>query len=202
MGSAPTHETRAGVLPWRDLAVVYFYRGHFEPWQMNKPRHEDNQHIRRYADIGLKRLADRGFRLKNGMLYLAANKAVVKRHFPSVELLGPSDWPDKAGIHFFRQKNGKYIANIGRSSSGGGGGIHNQSKIDDLDAVVALSTLPRSHFYDAQLTSIKPDAMSKQRMDVKAGKKGLIESGWRECVPKEGCKSAIDLLSTIAKRNQ
>ena len=46
--------------------VSYFYRGHFEPWQLSKPVQPINYHLKLYSHVITERLREKGYSLERG----------------------------------------------------------------------------------------------------------------------------------------
>ena len=46
--------------------VSYFYRGHFEPWQLSKPVQPINYHIKLYSHVITERLREKGYYIERG----------------------------------------------------------------------------------------------------------------------------------------
>lgn len=181
--TAGDHDTLAGMVPWDSVAVVYHYRGHFEPWQMSRKRHNSNLYLRQYADHVIASLDAKGFRLVDGMLYLLTQKKVVDRFFPATEPYSLQYPPPAIAQISTKERTGYSFKNASAEL-----------------VWIALSTNKRRRPYDATLSRIKPQFELEYLRRTLVGKKGLLDAKtWKECIPSAGCKTAADLVDSIFK---
>lgn len=84
VSSSVTHE-RDGYLVPISQAVVFFYRGHFEPWMYEKPRHSTNDHITAYSNTTRNQIQALGYRIHNGQFSYSMKISKFHRKFLGLE---------------------------------------------------------------------------------------------------------------------
>ena len=211
------HETLAGTVPWATHAAVYFYRGHFEPWQLARQRHDDNLHIKQYADNEVASLDVKGFKLVDGTLYYLTQKKIAGRIFPAAVHIAVDELPSALVSSIIRKYNDtqrekqKAISmaepTFFSSSSSSVANLLAHGAEDPRDpndpnsqVWIALSARPRQKPYHAALEHVKPEFAREYLRRIAVGKKGLVDTNtWIECLPQKGCKTAIDLINKFYK---
>lgn len=149
-------------------AVIYFYRGHFEPWQLARPKHSVNSHLSAYFPQTVHRMTSRG------VSFLKNEKGHV------VQITLPLEAAKRISPHATSYVMMKSLP-------------HAISYFGNVALIsVNVSCSPRASNSECHLPASSGWHLIP---DVPIGRVGLLAAGtWIECNAAKGCKYPADIL--------